>query len=104
MNEQNVRAVLNTVIGRIDSMRLIDQERVRHEMNVLIARKERRAAQLRAQNAQECKAGQRLHNEMMIVSLEQSVDTLIELAHNLRLCDCPEEAYSSNGTDYRMEM
>jgi hypothetical protein len=72
---------------------MMEEQIVRKAIRDLIERKEVRCAQLRDENKTELRASKRVNNEIIIVGLEHAEDTLIELEHNLRLCDCPPEAW-----------
>jgi hypothetical protein len=71
----------------------MEEQQVRKAIQSLIKRKELYINQVVFENRHEIQATKRMTNEMRIVELEYSVSTLIELEHDLRLCDCPDEAY-----------
>jgi hypothetical protein len=76
----------------------MEDQQVREAIRALIARKEKRIEQLHTENKDVRKDEQpvryRAYKED-VRCIEHSIDTLIELEHNLRLCDCPDEAYSA---------
>jgi hypothetical protein len=57
---------------------------VKQEIHKLIERKEERLKQIEKEIAA-------LHEKQELI--RHAIDTLIELEHNLQLCDCPPEAY-----------
>lgn len=72
----------------------MDKDEVRNAIQALIKRKDDRISELQRENKHELQASKRLYNEVAILELSHSVNTLFELEHNLRLCGCPDEAYT----------
>ena len=72
----------------------MDESQVKAAIDGLIERKEKRIQQVQ----DEIKSGiygveQITRKRILIGNLDHSINTLLELEHNLRLCDCPDEAY-----------
>lgn len=77
---------------------MLAEQTVRDAIHALIARKERRMVQLVTERESVQKdemPAQYANLTMGITRLDHSILTLIELAHNLHLCDCPDEAYQT---------
>ncbi len=69
----------------------MEEKQVRAVIQALIERNDVRIGELRRENKTELRAQKRMENEIIIVELEHADMTLIELMHNLRLCDCPDK-------------
>ncbi len=76
-------------------MSSMEAQQVRDAIRTQIERREKRISALQAENRHELLVSKRMLNEVTIMNLSHAIDTLIELEHILRLCDCPAEAYVS---------
>ena len=65
----------------------MEEQFVRSTINQAIERRENRLKELKSTYPL---------NLETIGKIEHSIMTLIELEHNLRLCDCPDEAYKQD--------
>jgi hypothetical protein len=74
----------------------MEEQRVREAIRTLIGRKEQRVRQLQTEREGVSKDEKPVRYRVLtedMARLDHSIMTLIELEHNLRLCDCPDEAY-----------
>jgi Arc/MetJ-type ribon-helix-helix transcriptional regulator len=77
----------------------MEEQRVREAIRMLIKQREQRIHKLEQENKATQESKQPVRFRVFkedIARLEHGIDTLIELEHNLRLCDCPDEAYTEN--------
>jgi hypothetical protein len=71
----------------------MDEQTVRDAIYALIERNDKRIKEVRKENMDIVPGKQRILNEMLIEEFHVANYVLLELEHNLRLCDCPAEAY-----------
>jgi hypothetical protein len=74
----------------------MEDQQVREAIRSLIERKELRVKQLQAERESVSKDEKPVKYRVLtedIARVDHSIMTLIELEHNLHLCDCPDEAY-----------